>query len=127
MGNLIPKFVDLVKGNYSKRFLICILIPIMIGVMILFYTLAIISFPNYNWTLHQISELGDPSSAENPTGWFYWAIAMIWVGICLIPLVPYIYKHLRPFSRRIIYVGTFFFTLAVIGNLGIGAILDFPA
>ena len=66
MGNLIPKFVDLVKGNYSKRFLICILIPIMIGVMILFYTLAIISFPNYNWTLHQISELGDPTFCGKP-------------------------------------------------------------
>ncbi len=110
----------LVKGQFSKRFLTRVYLPVVFLQLGFFYILAIWQYEGYDFTHMDISFLGSPYG--NPSGWYYWAIGMTVAGILFFPTVPYIYRALVRMNRGIAYIVTFLLVGFGIGMIGLGII-----
>lgn len=87
--------------------------------------LSAIFFPNYSLINMAISDLGAPH--YNPSGWYFWSIGMTFIGITVIPLIPYVYRRLIVINKYITRIGTLFVILAVIGIIGLGIFPQFES
>ncbi|NHI92523.1 MAG: hypothetical protein EAX96_08460 [Candidatus Lokiarchaeota archaeon] len=113
------QFKIVITGNYERKTLTHIITPLLI--IIFFGSMAVswIIYPNYNWTIMNISYLGSPY--RNPFGWIFFSIGMTITGFTFIIIVPYVHRRLVSI-HKIAFIGTFFFYIAIIGIIGVGAI-----
>ena len=113
---------NILTGQVSKRTLTHVLGPLIIIMFITFIAVSWILYPNYNWTIMNISYLGDPY--KNPFGWIFWSIAIAVTGFLLILIIPYFHRRLFQINKIAIF-GTFFQAIAIIGMIGVGIIPQF--
>lgn len=106
-------------GRSPKRFYISFYLPFMVLIFSIFLLLSAIFYPNYNLIDNAISDLGVPYL--NPNGWFLWSIGMIFIGLAMIPFIPYLYRRLRTINTYFTKIGISFIIIADIGMIGLGA------
>lgn len=111
-------FINFLTGKSSKRFYISFYLPLIIFIFAAFLFLSAIFYPNYYFVDMDISNLGVPNL--NPNGWFFWSIAMIFMGLTVIPFIPYLYRRLEGINRHFTRIGISFISIAVIGMIGLG-------
>ncbi|MBD3351891.1 MAG: DUF998 domain-containing protein [Candidatus Lokiarchaeota archaeon] len=117
------RFKDIMTGNFSKKFLTRVWIPIMLAIFIGFLAIAWLLFPGYDWTEMAISLLGNPQ--EHPNGWYFWAIGMAVTGFLMFPIPFYVYKTLQVDNENVKKIGCFLLLLSSFGMMGMGAIPNF--
>ncbi len=124
----MDKIKTFFQGEFSKKTLIYRLLPLTIGGFSVFLIIARVLFPYdpiypYSWTTSMISRLGIPH--QNPIGWFFFSAAFIWLGVFLLPLVPYIYKRFSQIHEKGAKIIVIFMVAPWISNILIGAIPNF--
>jgi hypothetical protein len=120
--------VQLFQGKMSQRSLTRRYIPAVIAIFALLLALASILFPAdpaypYNWTTSTISRLGWPF--ENTTGWVFFTLAFLFLGIFTIPLAPFYFRKFSAFNKRVATVVAVAFLAASAGEFLLGAIPNF--
>jgi hypothetical protein len=101
------------------------IIPLLYGFFVLCIILAFLFYPsdlNFSVFTHTFSRLGDWQ--QNPRGWIFFTIALIWIGFGLIPVTGYLIRSLRlisPFFAFLIRVSSI---LGVLGLIGTGLFAD---
>ena len=124
----MEKIKTIFRGELSKRALTHQLIPLTIGGFSLFLIIARILFPYdpaypYYWTTSMISRMGIPH--QSPIGWIFFSAAFIWLGVFLLPLVPYTYKRFSKINEKWAKIIAIFMIGPFICNILIGAIPNF--
>jgi hypothetical protein len=112
-------------GNFTKREFIRIYIPILAIVLFSCIFIAWLFFPpelNWNPFDNTISHLG--SQENNPRGWFFLSIALMSLGILLIPIVLYFHKKLVKICKYTTSIGTFFALIGCVFIFSIGIFTD---
>jgi hypothetical protein len=96
-------------------------ISLIFNILFLFVFLAIsiaLYFPVYRITEHEISHLDD--QIFNPSGLWFFKIAMIGGGLWFLPLVFYLYREMKSFSKIFGTAAGFFYILSSLGMILIG-------
>jgi hypothetical membrane protein len=114
----------IIRGYYSKRFLTRVLLPLITAFFITFYGIAWVMYPHYDPITMDISALGDASGITS--GWIFWGLAMILVGLCELPMVPYIYRIFASYGNKLNKISAVLMTLSAIGSIGLGVFPQFP-
>ncbi|GAB4331548.1 MAG: hypothetical protein Kow0069_39150 [Promethearchaeota archaeon] len=108
-----------VNGDYEKDELLKKYVPVAMGVLYGLLLLALAFYPHdgpegpYSIFKNSISSLGDWS--YNDRSWFFFSVAMVWIGVAIWPVVPYVYKRLSPICLHTTRFGAFFGVLVPFG------------
>ena len=112
------RFLAFIQGkSASKVYVFSLIFNILF--LFLFLLISILLYtPTYRITEHEISHLDD--LVYNPVGLWFFKIAMIGSGLWFLPLVFYLYRQMRDYSK---YFGTasgFFYICSALGMILIG-------
>lgn len=105
---------EILKGNFSKSFMIKRVLPMKFFIFIGLIITSIILFPEpYLIISEYVSNLGNP--IFNPLGWFLFSMAFIFLAMTFIPCVLYLHKKLEQIYKVVTKIGTIFNFIASIG------------
>jgi hypothetical protein len=116
----VERFLDYVKGDFSKKFVTHFYSPVIAGTIFISYLVAVKLYGDYVLPYDDISFLGN--AELNPKGWYFWNLGTLLTGLLLVPLQPYFYRRLRKLHSLWGLLASFFLTLSTVGMVGVGAI-----
>lgn len=124
----MEKIKIIYQGEFSKKTLTHRLLPFTTGGFSVFLIIARILFPYdssypYSWTTSMISRLGIPN--QSPIGVIFFSAAFIWLGVFLLPLVPYVYKRFSKINERGAKILAIFMLAPCISDILLGVIPNF--
>ncbi len=114
--------------KFSKSFLLKRYLPVVVLVFAALLAISIILFPSEAARHDHYSIFHDPISSlghyDVTPGWIPFSIALVWLGIGAIPLMPYAYARLNPICAKTAALGAFFAILGCLGIIGVGLFPD---
>jgi hypothetical protein len=91
----LTRFFD---GMYQKKTLFQRMFPIGTGIYVGLLFLSWLLFPGaYSLAVNTISDLGNP--IKNPSGFWYFSVAFIYLAFFNIPFYRFVHKRLAPLSK----------------------------
>lgn len=119
------QIADYVRGQVSRAFLLKKLFPLIYIIYIIGILIANLCYPGvYDWRYMVMSELG--SAQANPSGFYFLVIGGFFLGIGLIPLIGYVYKHLNVIDRGTAFVGALWFLIGALCLIVLGVTTFIP-
>jgi len=119
----MSKFLDFIKGDIPKALIIQKLLPLTLGILGITTLLSNLVFPTaYDWRYMVISAL--TNAEDNPHGFWILSVGMTICGFLMIPFPGYLQKRFKMICRGTAAIGTFFFTLGIIGLILVGLLYE---
>ena len=111
-------------GRFEKKELRTFLL-VQLSVIWLLILIAYLLYPpsEYSIMRHTFSYLGSQDAHNNPEGWYWFSIALIAMGILMIPLILYRHRRLSKIDPNMARFNTL---LLIIGAIGIFLLAFFP-
>lgn len=120
------KIVDYLTGNFSKRELTRIILPIFLITVCTSLFLAILLYPpesNYNIFTNSISSLGSKEGNPFP-GWLIFSLGIYFLGFQAYPIILYFHKRLNKICLHTTRTGTLFGLVGCVFVFLIGVFSD---
>ncbi|HMF32321.1 MAG TPA: hypothetical protein VKK79_12950 [Candidatus Lokiarchaeia archaeon] len=123
-----PSLTAFFQGKLSQESLTRRYIPAILGIFALLLLIARLLLPYnptypYDWTTSTISRLGWPQ--ENTTGWVFFNLAFLFLGIVTLPLVPFYFRKFSVVDKWWAIVIALSLLVASVGEMLLGAIPNF--